>query len=164
MSQVVSRCLPAVPACYALCAGLYAVGLLVLYVLLRSTWSSAYIRLPSGRPSNAFQLDLLVVKGLVCSYLGAHVVHGLWGAWLPWLLGWLAWCALQLRLQLHTVSSFQSCVSVMLVAFILPVALSLVPFRPSAIEFQEWATEALPVPQHAPGLGQLLGMATSRSS
>jgi hypothetical protein len=104
------------------------------------------------------------VKGLVCSYLGAHVVHCLGGAWLPWLLGWLAWCGLQLRLQLHTVNSFQSCVSVMLVGFVLPVALCLVPFRPSAIEFQEWATEAIPGLKHAPGLGQLLGMAVPRYS
>jgi hypothetical protein len=146
-------------ALFAWCpAGLYAAGLFVLYMLLRASvsGSGACRRTATGRPSNAFQLDLIVVKGLVCSWLGAHVVHCLGGAWLPWLVGWLAWCATQLWLSLWEVNTIHSGLSVVLVALVLPLAIALGPFQSGAILLQGWVLEVFPVLNQLPSLGQLL--------
>lgn len=133
-----------------------------LYMLARVCWSGtpSFRRgggAAAGHPSNLFQLDLLVVKGVVCSWLGAHVVHCLGGAWLPWLVGWLSWCGMQLWLNVRVVSQLQSGVSVLLVAMVLPVAMSLGPFRPEARLVQAHVLQAVPVLRPSwLALGQLL--------
>lgn len=153
-------CISCVCICDDLLAGLYAAGLFMLYMLLRMSWSGSYRRGAgagsSGRPSNSFQLDLIVVKGLICSWLGAHVVHCLGGAWLPWLAGWLLWCAAQLWLNVRLVSKVQSILSVALVACVLPLAMSWAPFRPEAIMLQGWAAEVMPVLNWVPRIGHWL--------
>lgn len=139
-----------------LLAGLYAAGMFLLYLLLRVSWSGSYRRSSTGRPSNSFQLDLLVVKGLLCSWLGAHVVHCLGGAWLPWLLGWLVWCGMQLVMHVRLVNSAHSSVIVVLVAVVVPLFMSWAPFRPGAIEWHGWAVETFPLLKQAPLLSQLI--------
>lgn len=139
-------------------AGLYAAGMFLLYLLLRVSRSGAGQHSgPKGRPSQAFKLDLLVVKAGLCSWLGAHVVHCLGGAWLPWLVGWLAWCGVQLWLNVRVVaSSLHSSVAIVLVALVMPLLNSIGPFRPGAIALQGWAVEVFTVLRWAPSLGQLL--------
>jgi hypothetical protein len=128
----------------------------LLYLLVRVSWSGSHRRSSTGRPSNSFQLDLLVVKGLLCSLLGAHVVHCLGGAWLPWLLSWLVWCSLQLLMHVKLVNSTHSSLFVVLVAVVVPLFTSWAPFRPGAIEWHGWAIETFPFINQSPSLGQLI--------
>jgi hypothetical protein len=109
-----------------------------------------------GRPSNTWQLDLLVVKAGICSWLGAHVVHCLGGAWLLWLAAWLAWCGLQAALHVRLVERWASGGAVATVSLALPVAMALLPFRAGSILAQGWALEAAPALQRVPTLGGLL--------
>lgn len=137
--------------------GLYAAGMFLLYLLMRLSWSGTGQRSGlRGRPSQAFQLDLLVVKAGLCSWLGAHVVHCLGGAWLPWLVGWLAWCGVQLWLNVRVVASLHSSVAIVLVALVMPLVNAIGPFRPNAVALQGWAVEVFPVLAWAPSLGHLL--------
>jgi hypothetical protein len=146
------------PVCLSVClpAGLYTAGMFLLYLLVRVSWSGFHRRSATGRPSNSFQLDLLVMKGLVCSWLGAHVVHCLGGAWLPWLLGWLVWCAMQLLMNVQLVNSTHSSVIVVLVALVVPLFMSWAPFRTGAIEWHRWAVRTFPFLNQSLSLGQLI--------
>lgn len=142
-------------------AGLHFAGMFALYMLARACWSGAPSLRRGGsgpaHPSNYFMLDLLVVKGVVCSWIGVHVVHCLGGAWMPWLGGWLAWCGLQLWMNLKVVSQLKSGVSVLLVAVVLPLAMSLGPFREGAMLAQLHTLQALPFLQRMQfSLGQLM--------
>lgn len=129
-----------------LLAGMYAGGLFVVYLLARFALSgvSAHMRAASGRPSNAYQLDLIVFKGLVCSTLGSILVHCLGGAWLPWLVGWLLSCSFQLVPNVRIVSRLQSAVFVVLVVLV-PAATSWATFLPKAFTLQASLLEAVPL-------------------
>jgi len=125
---------------------MYAGGLFVVYLLARFALSgvSVAMRGASGRPSNAYQLDLIVFKGLVCSTLGSILVHCLGGAWLPWLVGWLLSCSFQLVPNVRIVSRLQSAVFVVLVVLV-PAATSWSTFLPKAFTLQASLLEAVPL-------------------
>jgi hypothetical protein len=132
-------------------AGLYAAGLFALYLLMRLSWQGGS-RGSSSRPSNAWQLDLVVVKACVCSWLGAHVVHCLGGAWVPWLAAWLLWCGLQAALNVRVVGGWASSAVVVAVSLLLPLVMSVAPFHARPLMAQAWAMQAAPWLQRLPTL------------
>lgn len=138
-------------------AGLYGVGILVLYMLLRSVLHGAAPQSHSGGagPSNAYQVDLLVVKVLLYAPVLSYTVHCLGGAWVPWLGGWLLWCCCQLLPHLRVVTPLQSGLLLVVVAVVLPVSMCWWSFKPEAILVQARVLELLPVLQRLQ-LGSLL--------
>jgi hypothetical protein len=127
---------------------LYAVGLLVLYWLARASWqgllSSSSSKAAAGTPSRAWQLDLLLFRGLVCSLVGVHVVHCLGAAWLPWLLLWQVWVGCQVEVQVVQLRWWSSMLSVLCVGLLLPLAMAVVPFHAGALMLQGWVLEVAP--------------------
>ena len=120
----------------------------MLYLLFKLSWSGSAGTNNRGAvaaaPSNAYQLDLFVVKGGVCSFFGAHVVHCLGGAWLPWLAGWLLWCGCQLLPQMRLVGRLHSSLLVVVIAVAAPLLVSFGCFLPEAIRVQGFIVDALP--------------------
>jgi hypothetical protein len=140
-------------------AGLFVVGLLLLYWLARASWQSLLSTAAGARraagiaaaaPSRAWQLDLLLFRGVVCSLAGVHVVHCLGAAWLPWLLLWLMWVGCQMVLQIVQLRLLSSMLAVLSVGLLLPLAMAAVPFHPEAVVLQGLVLEM------APWVGQLL--------
>jgi hypothetical protein len=130
-------------------AGLYAVGLLVLYWLARASWqgllsSSNSSKTAAGTPSRAWQLDLLLFRGVVCSLVGVQVVHCLGAAWLPWLLLWQMWVACQIGVQVVQLRWCSSMLAVLCVGLLLPLAMAAVPFHAKALVLQGWLLEVSP--------------------
>jgi hypothetical protein len=133
------------------------VGLLVLYWLAWASWqgllsssSSSSAKGAAAAPSCAWQLDLLLFRGVVCSLVGVHVVHCLGAAWLPWLLLWLLWVGCQMVVQVVQLRLLSSMLAVLCVGLLLPLAMAAVPFHPKGVMLQGWVLEV------APWLGQLL--------
>lgn len=145
------------PGCVSpvLAAGLYAVGLLAVAWLARISVSGL---LSSSRAARAWQLDLIVFRGIVCSLAGVHVVHCLGAAWLTWLLMWLVWVGCQLVLQLVQLSSSSSTLMALGVALGLPLLMAVAPFHVSGLLLQGWLLDALPWLQRALVLQGLLGL------
>lgn len=140
-------------------AGLFAVGLVLLYWLARGVWTGLLInmfRSHSGQPSKNWQLDVLVFKGVVCSVVGAHVVHCLGAAWLPWLLLWWCWCWVQIVLQVKPLHGFATIVLVVAVSLVLPVLMAVLPFHAQGILVQNWLLEAVPVLRQLPNFRNLI--------
>ncbi|KAF6262102.1 hypothetical protein COO60DRAFT_1699512 [Scenedesmus sp. NREL 46B-D3] len=148
---------------YASCCsqqlGLFAVGLLVLYWLARASWqgllsssssSSSSGKAAAAAPSRAWQLDLLLFRGAVCSLVGVQVVHCLGAAWLPWLLLWLVWVGCQVVVQVVQLRLLSSMLAVVCVGLLLPLAMATVPFHARGLVLQGWVLEV------APWMGQLL--------
>jgi hypothetical protein len=132
-------------------AGLYAVGLLVLYWLSRASWqgllsssSSHSSKAAAGTPSRAWQLDLLLFRGVVCSLVGVHVVHCLGAAWLPWLLLWQVWVGCQIGVQVVQLRWCSSMLAVLFVGLLLPLGMAAVPFHAKALVLQGWLLEVAP--------------------
>ncbi|KAF8062629.1 hypothetical protein HT031_003958 [Scenedesmus sp. PABB004] len=113
-------------------------------------------RARGGGPSRAWQLDVLVFRGVVCSFAGAHVVHCLGGAWLPWLALWLAWLGAQLALAVRPLGGAATGAAVAGVALVLPLAMAALPFHPAAILAQGVVLEAAPALRALPSLRWLL--------
>lgn len=147
----------------ARCAGLYAVGLLALYWLARASLlgllrgaSSSSSIAAMAVPSRAWQLDVLVWQGLLCSLAGVHVVHSLGAAWLTWLLGWQLWCGAQLLLHVRPLGSAAVLLLVAAVAAALPLGMAVLPFSVAGLRLQGALLERVPQLAGLPQLGGLL--------
>lgn len=128
-------------------AGLFASALLLLYWMLRISWNCVVGGDAGvvGASSRGWLLDVLVLRSLVCSAVGVHVIHCLGGAWLSWLGLWIVWCSVQILMHSGGVRNGWSCAClVVAIALGLPLAAAVLPFHPMALHSQHATLAAYP--------------------